>query len=55
MLGNSVDEVAMAELARARGGLSVGFHPTRQAAAAFDLQITARDWRPLAALLALLA
>lgn len=51
VLGNSVDEASMAALARARGGLSVGYRPTRAAAAAFDLQIHARDWRPLNALL----
>jgi len=50
VFGNGRDEGAMSDLARERGGLSLGFCPTPRDEAAFDLVVHRRDWRPIAGL-----
>jgi hypothetical protein len=47
VIGNSLDESAMAARARELGGLSIGFRPTREAAQHFDLVVRAASWSPL--------
>ena len=49
------DEVPMADFARRRGGLSIGFRPRNEWASHFDLQVAALTWRPVTRLLRLLA
>jgi len=51
VIGNDEGDVPLAQLAQARGGLAIGVRPPRRLRHLFDVCLTRRDWRPLAALL----
>ncbi len=54
VIGHGPDETPMAEFARQRGGLSIGFRPFDDWADHFDITVDALTWRPVTRLLRLL-
>ncbi|MEW6357199.1 MAG: hypothetical protein AB1696_12795 [Planctomycetota bacterium] len=47
IIGHSDEDVGMAELARERGGIAIGFTPLPSCVEAFDIVISGRDWSPI--------
>jgi len=54
-IGRGDDDVAVAELCAASGGLAIGFNPSARMAAVCDVAVRAADWEPMYALAAILA
>lgn len=54
VIGHGPDEAPMADFARTRGGLSIGFRAAPEWADHFDLTVDAITWRPMTRLLRLL-
>jgi len=54
VIGHGADEAPMADFARRRGGLSIGFRATPEWADHFDVTVDALTWRPVTRLLRLL-
>ncbi len=50
VIGHDVDDVLMAEAARASGGWSIGIRPRRSLREHFDVWTTGADWSPLLSL-----
>jgi phosphoserine phosphatase len=47
VIGHNCDDLEMVRIAKESGGLSMGFNPPVQLAGSFDVQVTAKDWKPI--------
>ncbi len=47
VIGHNCDDLEMVRIARESGGLSMGFNPPVELAGSFDVQVTAKDWKPI--------
>lgn len=54
VIGHGADEAPMAEFARGRGGLSIGFRPKPDWVEHFDVVVDALTWRPVTRLVRML-
>ncbi|MBI5963625.1 MAG: hypothetical protein HY863_09145 [Chloroflexi bacterium] len=51
VIGNDVEDIPMAILAKEMGGLSIGFNPTRSAKSYFDINLYDNNWYQLGSIL----